>query len=80
MLMIETPFRVTVECRNAEAALSAAQKLEGYTRHVKNVVVKTVGEVVYMTFNAISSYSLTILGSIQDLLGMLYKPSISAST
>ena len=80
MLTNEKPFKVTVACRSAKSAQDAAEKLKGFTKHVTSVVIKIVGDVLYMTFNAISSYSLTILGSIQDLLGMLYKPSISAST
>jgi hypothetical protein len=76
----EGQFKVTVECRSAEAAQRAANKLEGFNKNVTNVIVKIVGNIVYMTFSAISSYSLTILGSIKDLLGMSYKPSISPAT
>ena len=77
MLTNEKPFKVTVACRSAKAAQDAEEKLSGYTKHVTSVVIKIVGDVLYMTFNAIESYSLTILGSIKNLLGMSYQPSIS---
>ena len=76
----EGQFKVTVECRSAEAAQRAANKLKGFTKNVTNVIVKIVGNIVHMTFSAIRSHSLTILGSIKDLLGMSYKPSIALAT
>ncbi len=77
MLTNETPFKVTVQCRSPEAAEDAATRLKNFSRNVKDVIVQVIGSVVYMTFSAISSHSLTILGSVKDLLGMSYKASIA---
>ena len=79
MLTNEAPFQVTVECRSPDAAESAASRLRNFTKNVKNVAVKVIGTVVYMTFSAIRSHSLIVLGSIKDLLGMSYKASIAPS-
>jgi len=77
MAMSEGRFKVTVECRSVEAAEDAAERLRGYTKNVSNVFVDVVGTVIHMIFDAISSFGLTILGSIKDLLGASYKPSIA---
>jgi hypothetical protein len=79
MKIEEVPFKVTVECRSAEAAKSAANTLKNFTKDVKDVSIKIVGTVLYMTFKAVRDRSLSILGAIKDLLGMSYTTSISAT-